>query len=105
MHGTLVATAGLWYPYIVLEALSIDLSRLGGRMQQAIDKFFSDASAYFGGLDPESIASMRKIFSKVCRDCNIGPDDQKRRESLALIILCTSKDDECEEEVYEIAHR
>ena len=74
-------------------------------MQQAIDKFFSDASAYLGGLDPESTASMRKIFSKVCRDCNIGPDDQKRRKSLALIILCTSKDDECEEEVYEIAHR
>ena len=74
-------------------------------MQQAIDKFFSDASDYLGGLEPESTASMRKIFSKVCRDLNIGPDDQRRRESLALIILCTTKDDESEDEVYEIAHR
>ena len=74
-------------------------------MQQTIDKFFNDASDYLGGLDPKRTASMRRIFSKVCRDFNIGPDDEKRSESLALVILCTTKDDECEEEVYEIAHR
>ena len=74
-------------------------------MQQAIEKFFGDASAYLGGLEPESSAAMRKIFSKICRDLNITPDDQKRQESLALIIFCTAKDGECSDEIYDTAHR
>ena len=74
-------------------------------MQQAIEKFFGDASAYFGGLEPDSSAAMRKIFSKVCRDLNITLDEQKRQESLALIILCTTKDGECYDEIYDITHR
>ena len=74
-------------------------------MQQAIEKFFGSASAYLGGLEPESCAAMRKIFYQVCRDLNIRPDDQKRQASLALIILCTTKDGECSDEIYDVAHR
>jgi hypothetical protein len=74
-------------------------------MQQSIDKFFSDALLYLGGDDAGSAASMRKIFTNLCKDFNIGPNDLKKQESLALVILCTTQDDESDEEVYEIAHR
>ena len=48
---------------------------------------------------------MRSIFSNICRDFNIKVEDNKRRKSLALLILCTMTEDEGEDEVYESAHR
>ena len=74
-------------------------------MQEAIDKFFIEASNYLGGLDAKKTASMQSIFSKICRDLKIKGTDKKRRESLALLILCSTTDDEGDDEVYDSAHR
>ena len=74
-------------------------------MQQSIDKFFIEAASYLGGLEPKKIALMKRIYSKICKDFNINVEDKSRRESLALLILCYTKDDESEDDVYDFAHK
>lgn len=74
-------------------------------MHKTIDRVFVDAVKYLGTLEVGRVAMMRRVYSRVCKDFSIRPDDTKRLESVALIILCATKDDEDEDEVFEIAHR
>ena len=74
-------------------------------MHETIDRVFVDAVKYLGTLEVGRVAMMRRVYSRVCKDFSIRPDDTKRLESVALIILCATKDDEDEDKVFEIAHR